>query len=202
MSRFEKTNTVLISIDGVEPVDLDTAKEWCYVTGTDQEQSLDTITTAARSYCEGHTWQQIIPATFEYMRDRFPVGEIELPIGPTISIESIKYIDGNGDEQTLNDSEYDVDIKSHFARIQPLNGWPGTKDIYNAVTITFKAGYDESSERLKLPKRIEQAMKMMIKHWFDNRESVLVSQGNRLDVKEVPMTTKALLDLESKKHPV
>jgi hypothetical protein len=43
---------------------------------------------------------------------------------------------------------------------------------------------------------------MMIKHWYDHRDPVLISEGRAIDVKEIPMTANALLDMESAREYV
>lgn len=203
MNWHDKTNTVVSSIDGAEPITIDEAKDWAFVSGSLDDNTIDSLITTAREYCEGQTWQQVIAATLKHYRDCFPIDEIEVPIGPAISVDKIEYVDGDENTQTLASSEYDVDLFSHYARIQPIDGWPDTSnDVYNTVIITFKAGYDGSKPRLTVPGKIKQAMKLMIKHWFDNRTAVVIAGSSSVDATEVPMTANALLELESKRVPV
>ena len=67
---------------------------------------------------------------------------ILLPISPLISVDSIKYIDPAGVQQTLLSSTYKVDTVSEPARILPAFGksWPTTRQEINSVEVTFTAG--------------------------------------------------------------
>lgn len=183
---------------GNDPVSLPEAKDHCYITGSRWDTLLESLIDTALEYAEAEVWQLITSGTYEVKMDSFPDSEImEIDAYPIKSIDSITYIDSDGNEQTVASSDYTEDLESYTARIQHDSSWPSAKDQVNAVTVTFTGGYDGSSERLTVPKKIKQAMLLMVKHWFDNRESVLVSEGNSLDVKEVPQTSKMLLGFES-----
>lgn len=183
------------SIDGSEPIKLAEAKEQCYETGSKWDSYLTALITVVREYAENDTWRSIVESTWEYRLDAFPDddGEINIPKPPILSVSKIEYVDGEGTTQTLADSEYNVDTDSEYGRVEPEDSWPDTKDTYNAVIITFTAGYDGNSEDRKLPKPLKQGMLMLLKHLFDNRESVIMSEGNTLDIKEVPKSTDILL---------
>lgn len=188
----------LATINGSEPITLDEAKDHCYVTGSDWDTYLNTLITAAREYAETETWRAIIDATYEYKLDAFP-DEIELPKPPVRTVDKIEYIDTDGNTQTLASSKYDADTDGEYGRIQEAEGesWPDTDDVYNAVTVTFTAGYDGSAAKYELPKQIKQAMLLLIKHLFDNRETVVVGNAGTLTVKEVPLATNTLLGFYS-----
>lgn len=189
---------ILINSTGTEPVTTDEAKDHCYITGTRWDGLIDSLISVARETAEAETWRLIAAGTYEKKFDTFPDDDIlEIDEYPIKSIDAITYIDSDGNEQTVAASDYTVDKESYTTRIQHDSNWPTAKDQVNAVTIEFTGGYDGSSERLKVPKKIKQAILLMVKHWFDNRESVLVSEGNSIDVKEVPMTSKMLLGFES-----
>lgn len=189
--------TTLASINGLEPITTAEAKDHCYVTGSDWDTYIDTLITAAREYAENRTWRAIIDATYELRLDDFPDGEIQLPKPPARAVDSISYIDSDGNQQTLANSEYEVDTENEYGRVRPKSSWPSTDDVYNAVTIMFTAGYDGNAAKYELPKQIKQGMLMLIKHLFDNREMVVVSEGRTLDAKEVPVATNVLLDMYS-----
>lgn len=190
----------LESIDVSQPygMTMSEIKEHCYVTGDDFDEILLLMYNVAREYAEARTWRQIAPASYVLYLDSFPE-VIELPKPPTISVTSVKYYDTDDSIQTLSASLYQVDIKSEYARIKPVDGesWPDTYNRMNAIEIAFTAGYDESSESLTLPYKIKQAILMFVKHLFDNRSAVEISEGRTIDTKEVPYTTNYLLDSES-----
>lgn len=190
--------TTPTNITGSEPITVDRAKDHCYITGSRWDSLIDSLISVARETAESETWRLLLAGTYEVKLDSFPDSEIlEIDEYPIKSIDSITYIDTDGAEQTVASADYSVDNESYITRIQHDSSWPSTKDQVNAVTITFTGGYDGTTERLTMPKKIEQAILLMVKHWFDNRESVIKSEGNSLDIKEVPMTSKMLLNYES-----
>jgi len=111
--------------------------------------------------------------------DEFPpdarncTSTIDVPVPPLQSVSSITYLDNNGDSQTLAASKYDVDASSEPGRIAPAFGetWPDTRDVNNAVTVTFIAGYTTAA---LVPDTIKHAIKMITGHWYENREEVVI----------------------------
>ena len=175
------------NITGNEPITTQQAKDWCYVAGTKWDDLIDSLVTTVREHAENETWRAIIQAEYEYRLDEFPEDEIEIPKPPIKSIDKIEYVDTDGNTQEL--TSYDADVSGEYGRIQRSDGktWPKTDDVYNAVTITFTAGYDSVPETLQI------AMKQMIKHFFENRETVIVGQAGTIDAKEVPQTAELLM---------
>lgn len=97
--------------------------------------------------------------------------EIIVPLSPLISVDSIKYIDPAGVQQTMSSGDYKVDTLSEPARIIPAFGktWPTTRQEINAVEVTFTAGFGAASA---VPAGIRAAIIMYVKaHYeatFDN----------------------------------
>jgi len=191
----------IVSIDGTEPVTLAEAKAQCYVTSSDDDNLITTLITIAREYAESRIWRQIIEVTYKLTLDSFP-DQIILPKPPAIAVSSITYFDTANTSKTFDAAKYQVDTNSEPARITPTltNSWPSTYDKYNAVTVNFTAGYDASDEQHTISKQLKQAMLMLIKHWYDNRSPVTVSEGRTIDSAEIPMMANALLDMESSRE--
>lgn len=162
--------------------------------GSDDEYIFDLINTS-RDYCEKWQNRAYISQTLEMRMDRFPChsGIIQLPRANALSVTSITYIDSNGDSQTLSTSIYDVDIFSKPARItEAFNQvWPNTRRIVNAVTVTYVAGY--GTTRADVLGTIKAAMKLLMGHWFENREEVVLL--NTVP-QELPRAAKALLNMD------
>lgn len=191
----------VISIDGNEPVNLDQAKRQTYISVNNSD--IDTVTLltryirAARQYAENRTWLTIIPKTLQLTLDRFPDGIIRLPAPPLISVDSITFIDSSGIQQTLSSDDFKVDNNSEPGRIRHVDdNWPTTDDTLNAVTITYKAGFN-SDTRPDMRDDIISAILMMVKHWFDNRDAVVIGKRSTIDAIEVPLGANALLDMHS-----
>lgn len=197
-------NVTVISVDGVEPVTLDEAKQQCYIptsdTDTTMEALLDSIITAARSYGENRTWRTLVDSTLELRMDSFPDGVIELPRPPLVAITSVKYLDSNGTEQTLAASKYTVDTNSTPGRIEPTESWPSTKDVIDAVRIRYKAGYGDDSGSSTAPEDVKIALKMLVKFMYDNRDSFVLLERSG-EYHEAPIGTNFLLDMHSNRTP-
>ncbi len=143
---------------------------------------------AATDAAQNFTKRQFITATYEIRFDSFP-WEITLPRPPLQSIVSIKYIDLDGNEQTVPAADYQVDQYSTIGRVVPVSGksWPSTKDQLNAVVVEFKAGYGD--ERDDIPEQIRAAIRLTLGHLYEHRETVLVG----VTASELPQGAEALL---------
>lgn len=100
--------------------------------------------------------------------------EIMLPLPPLQTVDSIKYWDPSGVQQTLDPSAYIVDNVSEPGRVVPAVGtsWPSTQNRVNAVEVRFTAGY--GADGSFVPAGIKQWMLMRVTDAFENREAVVM----------------------------
>jgi len=110
--------------------------------GTTEDQLLRSYIASARSFCEQYQNRAYIYQTITAKRDDFKAA-MQLPRPPLISVDSISYLDNNGDSQTLATSYYDVDTTTQPGKITLAYGqtWPSLRGDHHGVTITYKAGY-------------------------------------------------------------
>lgn len=155
-----------------EPFTLAVAKAHLRVLTGDEDTVIRDFLKAAREDFEDSTGRILMTQTWEQYLDWFP-NEINLLRAPVQSVVSIKYIDTEGATQTLASSEYVLDAKSEPARIVEAFGksWPTTRDTVNAVIINFLAGYTSAA---LVPRTAKQALKLMLAHSFEHRESVVM----------------------------
>jgi uncharacterized phiE125 gp8 family phage protein len=94
--------------------------------------------------------------------------EIYMPFPPLQSVESIKYTDQDGVQQTLANTEYKIDTTSEPARIVPAYGkaWPTTRNEINAVEVAFTCGYGAAAA---VPEGIKAWIKIRIGSLYENR---------------------------------
>ena len=183
----------LVTPPAVEPVTLVEAKAHLRETSSDSDTYITTLITAARSYIDGKDGilnRAICTQTWELLLDEFP-DEIAVPLPTLQSVESVKYLDSSGVLQTLSTDDYTVDEVSEPGRIVPVDSWPTTGDYINAVTVRFIAGYGVAAD---VPTTIKQAMLLLIGHWYENREAVVVGQ--------IPATLPIALDALLGPHKV
>ncbi len=160
----------------------DELRAHCLPASSDDDALLERQAKAARARCETTTdrcygvsrWQLVLPC--------FPaaVDPIAIPRPPLRSVESIAYTDTDGNAQTL--SGHSDDIYSTPGKVTIDGGWPATKNG-TPVVIIFVAGYD------LVPEEAQQAMLLLVGHWYMNREEVTLGQTPT----KVPMAAQHLL---------
>jgi uncharacterized phiE125 gp8 family phage protein len=127
-----------------------------------------------------------------------------VPRAPVQKIVSLKYYDSAGVERTWDPVNYIIDTDSEPARITPGWGqfWPPWQLRENAVTITFKAGYGEKvgdddptdeASVAAVPQTIKQAILLLVGHWYENREAVVIGPAPT----SIPMAVDALLGISA-----
>lgn len=179
-------NTV-ITAPASEPLSTAEAKAHLVVEHTNDDTLIASYIQAARIMCEQHQWRSYITQTREEWLNAFPVGPIYLPYGPVQSITSIKYIDIDGTEQTYSSDNYTLDTVNDMVYLDYNLAWPSTQCIQNAVKVRYVAGYGATGSAV--PETIRSAMRLLIGHWYLNREGVLTG----ITATQLPMGVEALL---------
>ena len=118
---------------------------------------------------------------------------IILPHPPLKSVESITYIDNDGNEQNVDLNDVQVDTVSEPGKIAPAFGksWPSARRQFNSVVITFKAGYGDDESFI--PDEVKRAIKLLISHYFENRDLTLTASGNAEQI-EFPPGLSTVID--------
>jgi uncharacterized phiE125 gp8 family phage protein len=137
---------------------------------TDDDALIAEFIVRARRRAENYTHRALITQTWESRFNYFS-GWMLLPHGSLQSVESVKYIDSNGTEQTVAASVYELDTFS------PLGGvylgysqtWPSPRVEPQAVRIRFVCGYGAYGS--DVPEEIRGAMHLMIGDMYENRET-------------------------------
>ena len=165
-------------------LDLDLVKQQCKIDTDEEDMLLETYIKAARTYCERYTGK-----AYEARPETFEVGHfgdcIEIPVSPVSSVTTILYTNPDGDEDNLDISE----VRLVGRRIYPALGAVFPDIAYPSyVYVTVQVG-DANDD---VPEHIQQAMLLLIAHWYENRETVAVGTISS----NIGMTTKALLDLD------
>lgn len=181
----------LVTAPTEEPITLDEAKAHVFVINGDYDEYINSLITAARVVCETKTHQTLLATTWRQRLSCWPsCGVIELYRPPLVSVTSVTYVDENGDTQTLSGASYAVDVNSKPGRILRGYGvtWPSLRyeGVAAPVTIQYVAGYANVAA---VPAPFKQAMKLLIGHWFKQREEINI--GNIVNT--VPMAADALL---------
>ena len=160
----------LVTAPATEPLSMAEIKLTLRVDDADRDVDLVGLAIAAREYAEHDQKRVLITQTWDLFFDfKFPA-EIELPMPPLQSVTSVKYIDGDGDTQTVATGDYTVDANREPGLIVPSfgNSWPSTQSVINAVTVRFVAGYGDPTA---VPESTKRAMLKLMERWLDNSEA-------------------------------
>lgn len=191
MLNHDISRTKLISAPSVEPIDAANAKLQSRVDHSAEDSLIESFITAARIYCELVTSRALVSQQVQVTFDAFPDDDkaITFPVAPVISIDSVKYFDADGVEQTIDPSAYDVSIADD-GRIAPSKGnrWPTTREKLGAVNILATVGYGANTA--SVPETFKHAIRLLVAHFYENREAVSM---NKLE--EAPMAVQALLNM-------
>lgn len=177
----------IVNGPATEPVTTAFAKLSCRIQSTSEDDLIAAWIKAAREQVENDTDLKLMPQTWLYKFDGIPVvgGQLacmspyghgsllaesfDLPLTPVISISSVKYLDTNHAQQTLDPSLYYLESGSIPPRLLPAPGhvWPATSDKAGAWEIEILAGFEDETA---VPFRAKQAICLLVGHWNQNRE--------------------------------
>jgi uncharacterized phiE125 gp8 family phage protein len=163
------------------PLTLAEVKDHLRVDQDLEDQLIESLIGAATEAVEGLVHRPLVNSTWTHYFDRFP-GELSYELQPGVSsITSITYLDENNVEQTLAASVYELseDWVPMF-RLAPDQDWPDVLDHPDSVRVTVVSGF--GADRHAVPDNIKAAMKLMISHWYENREAVTPGSLNELPV--------------------
>ncbi len=182
MRGLIETADTLITGPTMAPIDLEEVKKQRRFAPTTIDTLFDLWIHSAVQYWEGTTGQQLITATWEYWLDAFPWNrEIEIPHPPLQSVVSVKYDDGNGDEQTLDADTYRVLAPSEFRgsiSLKPGRCWPVAGCQPMAVRIRYMAGLGDAPDAI--PELTRYALMMLVGHFHKFGEEVNEARANIL----------------------
>ena len=178
-----------------EPIALVEAKLHIRVSMDDtaEDSLIEGFITAAREYVENYARRALALQTVEAYLPKFPCSDrIELPRPPLQNVLSVSYKNSAGIETTMTANvDYLVDTENGAGVVVLPYGknWPSyTPYPVNSVKIRYIAGYTYSN---LIPKSIKQAMFLLIGHWYENREAVVIGSTT----KEIEFAVKALLGM-------
>lgn len=180
---------VLTAAPAAEPISLAEVKAHLRVDAGDEDALLSALIVAARTFIERTLGVALITQGWSYFLDFWPrAGCITLPIRPVQAVGAVKVHDGGGGSVTLDMASYAVDVLSDPARLVLTGALPPAPSrALNAFEVAFTGGYgDEAGD---VPGPIAQALKLLVAHWFERREPVVLESS----AQEVPTMVAALL---------
>ena len=182
----------------VEPVTVAEAKAHLRVDNSDSDTEIAAMLIAAREWCEQYLDRTLVNTQWVMRFDSFPY-EIELPRPPiassgTTTAVSLTYTLGDDSTATLSTTTYRVDRNSTPGVVRQLRAgsWPGNLDDYNAVSVTWWAGYGSAGS--SVPATIRHAILLLVGHWYESRQAAVATGAVPQDV---PYGVKSLLSSQT-----
>lgn len=167
----------LVSPPATTPVSLEEAKAHLVVDHAADDDLILLLIAAATTYAEdfchrvfvAQTWQALFPA-FPVAPPSNPCADVYLELRRGTLVPDglvVKYLDTNGTEQTLDASTYLVDDASDPGRLRlaPDASWPSVQTRWDAVRVTYTAGWNEG----EVPAPIKQAVLLLVSQMYEHR---------------------------------
>ena len=184
MSAKRQYAVKLVTAPTGYPVSVSELRQQCSLLPDEQDwdELLLSLQKAAVDSVQRHTGVQMMTATYRLQLDELPASRpIELPMPPLQSVTSF-LVDG------VAYTAYSADTNSTPGRlIQTDDSWPSVTATYAGIKIEYTAGHTTSS---LVPEVLRQAVKLLVAHWFANREAVVTGTI----ATEIPLGVQRLLD--------
>ncbi|MEO8101336.1 MAG: head-tail connector protein [Betaproteobacteria bacterium] len=121
---------------------------------------------AAREYAEQFCNRAFAAATYQALGSEFDVALMP----PVSAITTVKYLDGDGAEQLLANTVYELNsnVDEPALRLKIDQVWPSIYNQDDAVRIVFVAGPAPAA----VPFMVKAAMLLMIGTLYDNRQEM------------------------------
>lgn len=180
------------TVAGATPLATADAKVPLRLTTSTDDDYVDRLVLVAKNWVENHTHRTAVKSTYRLNFDRFPA-EIFIPQVPVVSVDSVKYFDNDGDQQTLSSDNYQVDLNGEPGRIMPGFGftWPAARTQYNSIEVLFDAGYADAAS---VPDDIVEAISIMVTDMYMHRTDHIDKKFVRMDTVEALLAPLRLLE--------
>lgn len=154
----------------VLPISIVDLKQRLKIESPDEDDALAAMLDSAIGMVDGPDGigYALMEQTWQKSMDCFPQ-VILLPGAPVKSVSSVTYVSADGTTQTLDPTEYRVDVSCEPARITPAYGksWPSIRHVTGAVMVSYVLGKAVAAD-VSAP--MVTAVSMIAGTYFANRE--------------------------------
>jgi uncharacterized phiE125 gp8 family phage protein len=174
----QKWTTVRLTAPQSLGVSVSEAKEHLRIAASDTEQDtlIQTLLEASIEKVQRDTGKQLITVAFRQDGCDFDMAG-ELKYGPAVSVTSVKYIDTDGVEHTLDPSVYVFDSGRQKIKLAFGQEWPEVADYDSAVSVNYVAGYGQDAGCV--PRMLKAAVLLLTaQHFFEPDGGSYVSPAN------------------------
>jgi uncharacterized phiE125 gp8 family phage protein len=195
----------LIVAPTLEPLALGEAKAHLLYAAEDQDSLISSLIATARRSIENETGRAIMPQTWDFWYDGFPCDsdQIKLPLGGLRSISVFEWTDSAGAARSWTPSgnptsallqsgttraHVSTEAEPGVIRLAYGQTWPAdTLRTLNSVRIRGEWGYTA------VPPDLVHAMKLLVGHWFINREEVVAGTKSSVDTRPLTRGVQSLV---------
>lgn len=186
-----------------EPITLAEAKAQCRIDVSDDDTYVTSLIVAARAYIEGTRDICMVNQVWDFYFDGF-CDPMQLTKGPVSAITEFEYAPETGAVVPLTISSGDIlsgsavvahiDLKGIAARVVLAGSaiWPtATLKPGRPVRIEATVGYGADGNAV--PADLKHAMKLLISHWYTNRDAVTISDRGAVESRSLPLGFEAIM---------
>lgn len=181
---------VMTAAPAAEPIGLEEAKAHLRVDASDEDALIESLIVTSRLLVERTLGLALITQGWSLYLDRWPRDrEVLLPVAPAQGVDAVRVHDPDNEPTEIAADAYVADLVSVPARLvlsAAATPIAPAREL-NAFEIAFTAGYGD--EAADVPPPIRQALLLLVTHWFESREPVVLGEMPH----EVPATVAALL---------
>jgi uncharacterized phiE125 gp8 family phage protein len=159
---------ILLEGPAFEPVLLAEAKSHLRLDGDAEDTLVAALIAAARVAVEVDIRRVLIAQRWRAVVESWPRDGIVLPVGPLLSVEGVRVIDGAGAVTLLGKADYHSEPTDGSVRL--FASVPAAA----RTEIDFTAGYGMSGPDVPAPLR--QAIRMLLTHWYEHRSCVVMGE--------------------------
>lgn len=167
---------------------LEDAKKHCRVDHADDDTYIEGLVLAAQAVLDGPdgmVGKALGEQSWALTRGALLGSDkLDIPVLPFLSVTSIKYYDDTNTQVTLDAGEYVAFGGEDFGYIMPVVSWPVMFDRLDAFELIVSSGFSS------VPANLIVAAKMLVSHWYENRETT-----SETELKNVPFAVENLVNL-------
>ena len=154
----------------VWPVTVSEVKTYTRILESVSDTLVDQWIKSATEQAQNYQHRAYLDQEWELSYDQWPPSTFSIPINPVQSVDSIKYYDTDGTENTLSTDIYQVDFSSEVARVSLNFGeaWPAsTLRSMRGFVVAYTAGYGSSAD--DVPLNVKDAIYLYCAFRYENR---------------------------------
>ncbi len=168
--RNKNPELVKLEEPTIEPISIDEVKKFIRISGDYENNTIQDLIKSARQEAEKFMKSSILKQKWRLTYRNNLDAEIELPMGPVISIDAVKIIARDNSETLFDSSNYQLSPAKYFLFFDKI---PSGRFI----AIDYFSGFDETAE--SIPAQIKTALLNQVAYLYENRNRVDLTPSAR-----------------------